>query len=85
VALVAAAISAQAQLLVQVYVYDYNFSINPMGGPVVDAVINAGDTARRASEAAAFWARCGPISNYPHSSQPGSGAFENPGRLRRQL
>ncbi|MFM9996298.1 MAG: hypothetical protein ACKVU4_10910 [Phycisphaerales bacterium] len=32
--------------LVTVYVFSFDFSINPPGGPIVDAVVNPGDTIR---------------------------------------
>src|SRR5438876_6964748 len=40
---VSLAASTQAQIVV-VHVYDFDFSLNPKGGPVVDPVINIGDT-----------------------------------------
>jgi len=36
--------SIQAQFIV--HVYDFDFSLNPKGQPVVDPVINVGDTVR---------------------------------------
>ncbi|HYE02868.1 MAG TPA: hypothetical protein VD963_06500 [Phycisphaerales bacterium] len=32
--------------IVTVHVYSFDFSVNPAGGPVVDAVVNVGDTVR---------------------------------------
>lgn len=32
--------------VITVYVYDFDFSVNPPGGPVQDAVVNIGDTVR---------------------------------------
>lgn len=47
-ALLAAALATAASRAdtVNVYVYDFDFSINPPGQPVVDAVVNIGDTVR---------------------------------------
>ncbi len=43
--LLAAAVAARADIIT-VHIYSFDFSVNPQGQPVVDPVINVGDTIR---------------------------------------
>lgn len=45
-ALIACTTSASRGAIIDVYVYSFDFSVNPNGQPIVDAVITVGDTVR---------------------------------------